>query len=191
MSEHYKNRENGPESHNTEAEVKRHHERLKNHHEKSAERAQKYIGHEKEVARHEVYEHAVSATEYANPTTEQQREPRPITVADKSHVFETVMHHARQGMTKPERTFSKFIHKPVIEKTSDALGKTVVRPSGITGATIAAFIGLLSIYGIAKFAGFELSGSEMPLLLVTGFIAGLLVEWILKAARSIFLPKNE
>ena len=100
------------------------------------------------------------------------------------------MHHARQNMSKPERTFSKLIHAPLVEKTSEALGKTVVRPSGIVGATIAAFLGLLSIYSIAKFAGFELSGSEMPLLLATGFIIGLFVEWAFKSARSILFSKR-
>lgn len=192
MSEHYRSHEGNHETHINESEAKRHHERLKDHHERSAKHTPEHAGHEREAARHEVQEHAVSAAEYVQPSTEQhQQHSSPISSRDKAHVFETIMHHARQGMSKPEQTFSKFIHKPVVEKTSEVLGKTVVRPSGIAGATAAAIIGLLSIYSIAKFAGFELSGSEMPFLLLIGFSVGLFTEWIFKAVRSVFSPKRD
>ncbi len=55
----------------------------------------------------------------------------------------TIMHHARSQMSKPEQSFSRFIHTPVVEKTSEVLGKTVARPSGIAGAAIAACDGSL------------------------------------------------
>ena len=95
------------------------------------------------------------------------------------------MHHVRKDLKLHEKTLSKIIHQPSIEKASEFAGKTIARPSGIMGATIAAFIGLLFVYGVAKFAGFELSGSEMPLLLVIGFVLGLFIEWTYKSARSI------
>lgn len=174
----------------TNAELKEHHERLKEHLEKQAEK-DKASNNEKEAARAEVLELAQEQQE-STPLVHEDT-PAETSAArseEKVHAFETIMHHARQNMSKPERTFSKVIHQPLVEKTSEALGKTVARPSGVIGATVAAFIGLLSIYSIAKFAGFELSGSEMPILLLIGFGIGLLCEWSFKTIRVIISPKN-
>lgn len=166
-------------------EVHEHTERLTVHHEKAAERAGKNV-HEQDTARHEVKEQAISGAEYSKPQSE-TRQPLPVhTKQDKEHSFNTIMHHARNQMTKPEQTFSKIIHTPIVEKTSEVVGKTIARPSGIVGAATAAAMGLLSIYSIAKFAGFQLSGSEMPLLLALGFATGLFCEWLFKSTRSLF-----
>lgn len=173
------------EHHITVHQAKSHTERLKAHHEKAAEQAGKQNQHEQLKVRHEVHEQAVPASEYSKPLSE-KRQPLPTyTKADKEHGFNTIMHHARSQMSKPEQSFSKFIHTPVVEKTSEVLGKTVARPSGIAGAAIAACIGLLSVYSVAKFAGFQLSGSEMPILLVIGFATGLFIEWVTKSVRAI------
>lgn len=186
MSEQRKVREKSGEHHIPVHEAKQHQERLKVHHEQATEKAGRQ-SHEKAQVRHEVHEQAISGSEYHKPQSEQRQPVVPHSKTDKLHSFNTTMHHVRSQMSKPERTFSKFIHAPAVEKTSEVLGKTVARPSGIAGATIAAFIGLLSVYSIAKFAGFQLSGSEMPLLLGIGFIIGLLSEWVFKSLRSIFL----
>ena len=190
MSEHFKPHEKAGEHHIPHHETKQHHERLHEHHEKAAEKVGDHAKHEKEVARHEVHEKAISGAEYHKPQSEQPRPAAPLTKADKEHGFNTIMHHVRQNMSKPERTFSKIIHKPFVEKTSEALGKTIARPSGLAGAAVAAFVGLLSVYSIAKFAGFQLSGSEMPLLLAGGFLLGLFIEWAYKSVRSIFFLKT-
>lgn len=184
MSEQHRTHEKTGEHHIPVHEAKKHAERLKVHHEKAAKQANEHSV-EKAQARHEVHEEAISGAEYHKPHSEQRQPAVAHTKLDKEHSFKTTMHHARSQMSKPERTFSKFIHAPAIEKTSEVLGKTVARPSGIAGATIAAFIGLLSIYSIAKFAGFQLSGSEMPLLLLVGFAVGLIIEWAYKSIRSI------
>ena len=171
------------------AELKEHHERLQESLEKNAEKASTTSSHEQEQLQQEALEQAITADEVvAKP-----QETKPLAhfkSEDKIHAFETTMHHVRKNLTASERTFSKLIHQPAIEKTSDALGKTIARPSGMIGATIAAAIGLLSIYSIAKFAGFELSGSEMPLLLVAGFGVGLFAEWAYKTIRVLIAPRQ-
>jgi len=186
MSEKYpSSHENKAEMPNTKEALVKHHERLAEHHEKEAAHA-----HEKglrtQEALREVHEQAISGKEFQKPQSE-RRQPVPTnTKEDKARSFNTTMHHVRNNLSRPERTFSKFIHKPLIEKTSEALGSTIARPSGVAGATIASFVGLLSVYGVAKFTGFELSGSEIPLLLVIGFVSGLVFEWVFKSALSIF-----
>jgi hypothetical protein len=176
--------EQAGEHHINIVEAKKHQERIKVRHEKAAE-SDHNNQHEQLKARHEVKAEAISGAEYSKPQSE-KRQPTPVTTKkDKERSFNTIMHQAQSQMSKPERAFSQFIHKPVVEKTSEAIGKTIARPSGIAGATIAAFIGLLSVYSVAKFAGFQLSGSEMPLLMLAGFTLGLFVEWAYKAARSV------
>lgn len=154
--------------------------------EKAGEHSASEKHHEADKARYEVQEQAISGAEYEQPTSEQPQHQPVYDKAAKEHSFNTTMHHVRRNLTKPERQLSKFIHQPVVEKTSEVLGKTVARPSGIMGATLAAFIGLLSVYSVAKFAGFQLSGSEMPLLLLLGFVLGLFLEWVYKSSKSIF-----
>jgi glutamate/tyrosine decarboxylase-like PLP-dependent enzyme len=186
MSERYPvNHENNAETHANKQELAKHHERLAEHHEKEATQS-----HEKGIrtqeALREVHEQAISGKEFQKPQSE-HRQPEPANTKEaKVRSFNTTMHHVRNNLSRPERTFSKFIHKPLVEKTSEVVGATIARPSGMAGATIAAFIGLLSVYGVARFAGFELSGSEIPLLLAIGFVAGLLFEWLYKSAQSLF-----
>ncbi len=185
MSEKHIAHKQSYESPTPSAELHAHHERLARHHEKSAEAAQ-HETHEQAEARHEVHEQAISGNEYHRPHAEKrQHTPVHTTAEAKKHSFNATMHHVRNNLNTPEKTFSKIIHKPAVEKASEIAGSTIARPSGVAGATILAFIGLLSVYGIARFAGFELSGSEMPLLLAIGFIAGLIIEWLYKSLRSL------
>lgn len=161
---------------------------LETNQEKLRKNSEKDQSHRKQEAEKTVAELAKSKLEQENTDTAENKPPElPRSKADKEYGFKATMHSVRKDMSVPEKQFSKFIHRPVIEKTSEIAGKTVARPSAIAGAAIAAFIGLMGIYGIAKFAGFTLSGSEMPLLLALGFAIGLIAEWTFKAFRSIIL----
>ena len=185
MSERYQSKEVSSEVLADTKEHREHRERLQDHIEKNAEKSTANSGHEQAIARHEIKEHAISGNEYHKPHSEQRQHQQIYTKVDKQRSFDTTMHHVRNELRGPERILSKFIHKPVVEKASEVVGSTIARPSGIAGATITAFFGLLSVYGIARFAGFELSGSEMPILLLLGFTAGLLIEWMYKIIRSL------
>ncbi len=190
MSEHYKKHESTAEHHVSNHELKEHQKRAETHHNAAAEKAHS-DHHEKQRLLQEVEKLATSKEDHAQVQEKPRHQEDMIhTKADKAHAFNSVMHHTRQHMSKPERTFSKFIHKPAVEKTSEIVGKTIARPSGMVGASVGAFIGLLSIYSVAKFAGFALSGSEMPLLLAGGFAIGLFAEWAYKSIRILVSPKK-
>lgn len=173
---------------------KQHHEHAKR---LEADRASKAAEHspgakqaETTQARHEAHQLAQTA-EQVSLSSERPAQDEFRTRETKAHAFDTTMHHVRTRLSRSERSFSKFIHKPGVETTSEFIGKTVTRPSGIIGATLFVCIGLLLIYSVARFAGFSLSGSELPLLLLVGFIVGLLVEWLFKVARSLFSRSND
>ena len=141
-------------------------------------------------SRKDVLESSRSTSEYASTQVEKTIAPaQPFTSADRLHGFNTVMHTVRRHLNKPEQTLSNFIHKPIVEKTSELASKTIARPSGLIGAGASAFIGVSVLYGIARHAGFSLSGSESLLLLAGGFIVGIFVEWAVKSLGSLW--RNE
>lgn len=81
------------------------------------------------------------------------------------------------------RAFSKVIHAPAIEKTSEALEKTVARPSVTLGATWTALIVGGGFYVIARTYGYPLSGSELLLSFLVGGIVGIVLEGVWRALR--------
>lgn len=168
----------------TNHEREHHNERMRKHYEKATQGVEK-PGQAKELQR-EVEAQAISGAEYHQPQAEQRQQAKPLTKVDKDRGFETIMHQVRNEMSKPEQSFSKVIHHPTVEKASDFMGKTVLRPSGVIGATLAAGIGLVLVYGVAKTAGFGLSGSEVPILLCLGFTIGLFIEWCYKSVCAVF-----
>lgn len=87
----------------------------------------------------------------------------------------------------PVRALSKLIHQPVIRATSEVVGKSVSRPSGLLGGGIAAFVGTSAYLYLAYYIGFTYQPSVFILLLVVGFVAGVVVEML---ARLILRPKN-
>lgn len=176
----------------TKQEVSHHNERLREHHESAAEKSPDTHSAERE-ARHEIAQEALPTAEYDPSDSEGAGQHQDVPVPsrqEKTRSFNTTMHHVRKDLSPTERTLSKVMHQPVVERVSEVAGKTVSRPSGIIGATLGALIGLTFVFGIAKYSGFELSGSEMPLLLVGGFALGLFLEWAYKSVRSL-LPTRK
>lgn len=121
----------------------------------------------------------------------QQKKPALHNVqsgADKDHSFRTIMAHVYRDVSTFDHFMSRIVHHPVVEKVSDLIGVTIARPSGLIGAALTSSVGLLLIYLTAKNVGYSLSGSEMPLLLVIGFMFGLVVEW---CAKSLTLLRSK
>lgn len=90
--------------------------------------------------------------------------------------FDRTLSSVRRQLTAPEKQLSKFIHKPVIEKTSDFVGKTVARPSGILLGGIFSFVGSLGVYLMARYLGGEIRYSIFAVTFVGGYLLGLIVE---------------
>lgn len=105
----------------------------------------------------------------------------------KEHTYNQTLASVRNKLSKPEKTLSKIVHKPSVEKVSDAMSATVVRPSGVLFGGVFSFIGSLLSYFLAKKLGGELRYSVFAAFFVGGFILGLLVELLirLKRARSL------
>jgi len=87
------------------------------------------------------------------------------------------MKHIQSELKPTARTFSKLIHNPVVEKTSEAIGGTVARPNAILSGAVVAFVLVLGVYLVAKFYGYPLSGFETIGAFIVGWVIGLLYDF--------------
>ena len=108
----------------------------------------------------------------------ERRQKGPITKRQQAEAFDRTMTDARTHMTPAERTFSKVIHNPVVEKTSEVVGSTVARPNAILSGSISAFIIVLGVFLIAKHYGYPLSGAETVIAFVIGWLIGIVYDFL-------------
>lgn len=94
-----------------------------------------------------------------------------------AQTYDRTLSSIRNRLKKPDKTFSKVIHQPVIEKSSEIVGATVARPSGILFGGVFSFVGSLLSYLLAKRLGGELPYSIFALFFVGGFVFGVIVEY--------------
>ncbi|MES2876720.1 MAG: hypothetical protein V4678_04610 [Patescibacteria group bacterium] len=92
--------------------------------------------------------------------------------------YKKTMKETQAHMKPAERTFSKVIHNPVVEKTSEVAGSTVARPNAILAGSLTAFLFTLGIYTLAKYYGYPLSGFETIAAFIIGWIVGLLFDYL-------------
>jgi hypothetical protein len=102
---------------------------------------------------------------------------------DHQFNYHDTLASVQRKLSPASRRFSAVIHAPAVEKTSEALERTVMRPSIVAGATWTAVIVGLIFYGAARFYGFALSGSELIVALLAGGLLGGLLELIMRLLR--------
>lgn len=151
--------------------------------------------HEREArvenARHEALKQAeaIAGPEHSAAEKESQSplsESTPTNKRQRETSFKHTMRDVQSQMSTPERTFSKIIHNPVIERASDAIGKTIARPDAIMSGALCAFLAVLSLYLTARYVGFALSGFETIGAFVIGWTLGMGYDFI----KSIFHKNN-
>ncbi|MDB5178886.1 MAG: hypothetical protein JWN01_829 [Patescibacteria group bacterium] len=126
----------------------------------------------------------------------QEQAPEPAAVAEaapKSGTTIPFFNHklnyaqtlasVQRKLAPVSRSFSKVIHTPAIEKTSEVLEKTVARPSVTAGALWTALIVGALFYFTARRYGYNLAGSEITLSFFIGGILGLVLEGLWRSFR--------
>ncbi|MEO5948970.1 MAG: hypothetical protein ABIP74_01065 [Candidatus Saccharimonas sp.] len=133
-----------------------------------------------ESARSEALEQAARSEKEQHPevTSRTPEKPRLITKKDKEQSFNTTMKEVRSQMSATSRGFSKVIHQPAVEKTSEVIGNTIARPNAILTGSLFAFLFTASFYLIARFNGYPLSGSETIASFIAGWCVGLIIDYI-------------
>lgn len=144
------------------------------HEQHSPESAQREI----ESARKEALGKALEEKQYN--THEQSEagpaEPMVASSAKLKQSFNKTIGRVQAGLPLPQRIFSKVIHNPVIEKTSDIVGSTVARPDAVLSGSLTAFVLTAALYFTARYFGFALSGSETIATFIIGWLLGLLFD---------------
>lgn len=103
---------------------------------------------------------------------------RKVTKKQKDAEYKKTMTAIRSEMSAPSRAFSKVIHNPVIEKTSEVIGSTVARPNAILAGSVTAFLSVSLIYIVAKQYGYVLSGFESIGAFIIGWLIGISFDYI-------------
>lgn len=152
--------------------------------EELAEKAEKSPDrkNEQKQALHEALDRAETKNnKEEQPTVERPPADEPIKTLSQKNLdirFNQTLEHVRKDMKPASRAFSKVIHNPVIDKTSEVIGRTVARPNLILAGGIGTLTLGLAIYLVAKHYGYVLSGFESIGSFVIGWAIGIIIEFI-------------
>ncbi|MFS8120615.1 MAG: hypothetical protein ACMG55_19325 [Microcoleus sp.] len=159
-------------------------EALKNNLEKTGEHSPEKQAEMAEKARSEANKEALLSKEVGGAEKKSGGEPtaapkrKQITKTEKAVSYKQTMQHVQSELSQTERAFSKVIHNPIVERTSDLIGSTVARPNAILSGSITAFILVLALYITARTMGFTLSGFETIGAFIIGWIIGILFDFL-------------
>jgi hypothetical protein len=170
------------------------HERSRELAEKLKQNPERYSENEAhnnaEQARHEALQEALFSKEQGKEKRTHQADRHNssplITKHDRDASYKQTMDRVQQELSPGARLFSKLIHRPGIEKTSEFLGNTVARPDAILAGGIASFVVVLALYSYARYAGFSLSGFETIGAFLVGWLIGLLYDFF----KTMFTGKK-
>lgn len=103
---------------------------------------------------------------------------RKITKKEKDRAYKQTLARAQSEMSAPQRAFSKMIHAPIVERSSEVVGSTIARPNALLSGSIVAFMILTVMYVVARQYGYHLSGFEMIGSYALGWVIGLTVDYV-------------
>jgi hypothetical protein len=109
--------------------------------------------------------------------------PLFVTRKLKNDAYKRLMKKTQSHLSKSERSFSKVIHRPAVEKTSEIASKTIARPSGILFGGIAAFVATVFLLIVSKRAGFTYNYLFFFLVFVGGYFVGLIAELLYRLVK--------
>ncbi len=140
-------------------------------------------------ARQEVTKESDSREKLLNKLEAEQEtndEPvaRPVNKELLKITFNKEMGHIRRKLSSIDKIGSKIIHQPLIRSVSEVSSKIITRPSGLLGGGVVAFLGTGTYLYYTKHIGLKYNYTIFLLLLVGGFIVGLLLEALIRIIRG-------
>lgn len=132
---------------------------------------------EKATSKHEKKEAHEKAAK-AEKLTVEGRGHGKISKKQKDAALKKTLKTVQSELSLPSRVFSKLIHNKAIEKTSDVVGSTIARPNAILAGSAVAFLFTLTIFLVARYYGYPLSGSETIAGFIVGWATGILFDYL-------------
>jgi hypothetical protein len=186
MSEQFHgNNHEHKEVHHNSHEV--HSEAIRQKHERELKSEKEHNSDEQlEAIRKQVEKQAPQAHETHHAKTEHPNNHHPVIVNRhlKDMAFSRTMVRTRKRLSAPSRTFSKIIHTPAIDKSSEFVGKTIARPSGMLTGAFLAFIGTSILLWVTRYYGYSYNYLLVILLFIGGMAIGLAGEGIFRLVRK-------
>lgn len=129
--------------------------------------------------KHSIEQTALSGKEYSIAEKESKQPHTPtVTKHIKKDAYKKILKKTQKQLNVSERSFSKVIHQPIVDKVSEVSSKTVARPSGILFGGIGAFCGSLIVFLLSKNSGFTYNYMLFILIFIGGYFIGLFIELI-------------
>ena len=129
----------------------------------------------------EAKEAAAKAEKKTEPVAAKLEKKRDTPAARRAKAkasYKKTMKETQAHMKPAQRSFSKVIHNPAVEKSSEVVGSTVARPNAILTGSVLAFLFTLALYVFARYYGYPLSGSETIAAFILGWVVGLLFDYL-------------
>lgn len=117
-------------------------------------------------------------------SSEQDHSKLPASKELKKQTLNKEMKHIRRKLNPSDRLVSQIIHLPAIKNVLEGSSKTITRPSGLLGGGITAFIGTSIYLYFTKYVGLKYNYTMFLLLLIAGFILGLIIEAVIRLFRG-------
>ncbi len=108
----------------------------------------------------------------------------------KNMAYSRLIKNTQRQLSSPDQVMSKIIHQPVLEATSEFLGKTIARPSALIGAGFLSLAGSLAYFLLAQHYGYNYNFSVFLVLTVAGFLLGLILEVVWKVLRRFIFRRK-
>ena len=97
---------------------------------------------------------------------------------DMNQEYNKTMAKVRADMGPSGKLWSYIIHFPPLEVLLSLLDRTVFRPVPLLTASVIAFLGGLGLYSMSLYNGYHMSGTEIPLLLISGLFIGIIIDYL-------------
>lgn len=129
-----------------------------------------------------VEQQAVSGKEMPGIDTapEQANQSFGVSKELKNDSYKKTLKRIRSHLNGPEKVFSRVVHQPVVEKTSNGLARTVARPSAFLGGSFGALAGSALLVYMSRHYGFTYNYAAIFFVFAAGFVAGLVIELLYK-----------
>jgi hypothetical protein len=128
---------------------------------------------------------AKSSTEYAQEEKNNETQhPALVNMQLKDMAYSRALVRTRKHLSVPAKMFSRVIHSKILDKPSEAIGKTIARPSGMVGGAVFAFFGTSLLLWTTKKYGYEYNYLAATLLFIIGMIFGIVTESLLKLLKK-------
>lgn len=156
-------------------------EKLRDTQENSAEQAPEHRAERQEQARNDTDALFTQDAGKERASAAIDGSPRAITKVDKlakKQAFTSTMKHVQGEMSASSRAFSKVIHAPFVEKSSEVLGSSLARPNAILAGSFTALVLVSAVYIVSRTFGYRLSGFETIAAFGFGWVLGIIFDYI-------------